>query len=167
MITGEETKRQRVKETKRRKVKETKRGREGGTLHRTLHRTPQRACTETLHRTLHGNTLASKTIQPGRLYCECRGQRPRTAAPLAQKPYTEPCTATRWQARLSSLEGCTVSNRGQRPRTAATPQCQPGRLYAREDGGGSRTTFAANGLKAQRAHSPGQVSVANDTPGHV
>ena len=84
-----------------------------------------------------------------------------------QKPYTEPCTATRWQARLSSLEGCTVSNRGQRPRTAATPQCQPGRLYAREDGGGSRTTFAANGLKAQRAHSPGQVSVANDTPGHV
>ena len=39
----------------------------------------------------------------------------------AQKPYTEPCTATRWQARLSSLEGCTVSNRGQRPRTAASP----------------------------------------------
>ena len=33
--------------------------------------------------------------------------------------------------------------------------------------GGSRTTFAANGLKAQRAHSPGQVSAANDTPGHV
>ena len=101
-----------------------------------------------------------------------QGQCPRTAAPLAQKPYTEPCTATRWQARLSSLEGCTVSNRGQRPRTAAPPQCQPGRLYAREDGGGSRsggsrTTFSANGLKAQRAHSPGQVSVANDTLGHV
>ena len=120
------------------------------TLHKTLHKTPQRACTETLHRTLHGNPLASKTIQPGRLYCECRGQRPRTAAPLAQKPYTEPCTATRWQARLSSLEGCTVSNRGQRPRTASPPQCQPGRLYAREDGGGSRS--AAGALHFSRAH---------------
>ena len=32
---------------------------------------------------------------------------------------------------------------------------------------GAATTFVANGLKAQRAHSPGQVSVANDTPGHV
>ena len=34
-------------------------------------------------------------------------------------------------------------------------------------GGSRRTTFSANGLKAQRAHSPGQVSAANDTPGHV
>ena len=152
MITGEETKSQRVKETKRRKVKETKRGREGGTLHRTLHRTPQRACTEPY--TEHRKEPAQKP------YTEHRKE-------PAQKPYIEPCTATRWQARLSSLEGCTVSNRGQRPRTAAPPQCQPGGLYAREDGGGSRTTFSANGLKAQRANSPGQVSVANDTPGHV
>ena len=43
-----------------------------------------------------------------------------------RQPYTatlhgNPARTARWQARLSSLEGCTVSNRGQRPRTAATP----------------------------------------------
>ena len=48
-----------------------------------------------------------------------------------------------------SLEGYTPA------KMAAEPQRQ------------RRTTVAANGLKAQRAHSPGQVSAANDTPGHV
>ena len=41
------------------------------------------------------------------------------------------------------------------------------RRWRREPQRQRRTTVAANGLKAQRAHSPGQVSAANDTPGHV
>ena len=53
-----------------------------------------------------------------------------------------------WPARLSSLEGCTVSNRGQRPRKATTPQCQPGGLYAREDGGASRSAEGARYVDA-------------------
>ena len=48
------------------------------------------------------------------------------------------------EARLSSLEGCTVSNRGQRPpESRELSQYQPGRLYAREDGGGSRRAEGA------------------------
>ena len=63
-----------------------------------------------------------------------------------------------------------------------SPGCSPGiaegkdrlawrairpRRWRREPQRQRRTTVAANGLKAQRAHSPGQVSAANDTPGHV
>ena len=57
------------------------------------------------------------------------------------------------QARLSSLEGCTVSNRGQRPRIAKPPQYQPGRLYAREDGGGAATSKTHSSLMMTRTPS--------------
>ena len=101
----------------------------------TLHSEHSKPCTATLHSnptrqpctaTLHGNP----TQQPYTATLHGNpAQQPYTAT-LHGNPTRQPCTATlhgnpartaRWQARLSSLEGCTVSNRGQRPRTAATP----------------------------------------------
>ena len=120
----------------------------------TLHSERSKPCTATLHSnpaqqpytaTLHGNPTqnTAKNLHRNPARQPCTEPYTKHRKEPAQKPYTGPCTATRWQARLSSLEGCTVSNRGQRPRTAATPQCQPGRLYAREDGGASRRAEGA------------------------
>ena len=58
----------------------------------------------------------------------------------------------RWQQKFLSLEGYTVSNLGLQPGVSRLQgKIKPGGLYAREDGGGSRSAEGARYLAAATA----------------